>query len=81
MGFHFTDRKIVGEKFDGSDLRLYPQFCIGWDLADMSSSGYAGAIKLLEFKKCLYGPSGCYHSKMASKKMPSKCSTSCSKTH
>ena len=55
MGYHFHARKIVGEKFDGTDLRLYPQFRIGWGLAEehMTSLGYAGAIKLLELKKCL----------------------------
>ena len=58
IGYHFNARKIVGEKFNGNDIRLYPQFRVSWDLADdhMKNLNYAGAVRLMELKKCLDGP-------------------------
>jgi len=57
-GIHFSAKKIMGDrKFDGKDLRQFPQFRVQWKLADdhMTKLNYSGAMKLIELKKCLDG--------------------------
>ena len=57
VGMNFNIRRMINEKFDGSDLRRYPEFRIQFDLVaqHMTQLGYRDAQKLLELKKVLDG--------------------------